>query len=217
MSRAADTGSRDAAGNPIMPDAKLEAWLTASTRRRPLTRSMPALEGFLTAVVAGPDLPNPFIPIFAALGLTARAWYNPTPAESAVLSAATAHYNRISDILSQTPDEFVPGFHRKPGGGVEPRPWCQGFYSAVDLNREAWGSILDVNNSLFGLFLPIFIYCKDDQGRPVLGPRRPGPETAAFIEHEAHKDIAPMVAALREHHHTRWYDTSASDAPVGTP
>jgi yecA family protein len=203
LSRVTETTSQDNLGTPVMSDAQLEAWLTASSRRRPLTRTLSALEGFLTAVVVGPSLPNPFIPIFAALGLTARAWHNPTPAESGVLGATTTHYNRIANLLSQDPASFAPRFTSMPGG-IDPRPWCQGFYDAVDLSRDAWGDMLDVNHKLFGLFLPIFIYCKDEQGRPVLGPPRPGPETAVFIEHEAHKDIAPHVAAIREHHHVRW-------------
>lgn len=210
MSRATDTTSQDAAVGPVMSDAKLEAWLTASTRRRPLTRTLPALEGFLTAGVVGPGLPNPFIPVFAALGLTARAWHNPTPAESAALGAAMAYHNRTANLMSERPGDFAPRFTPKPGGGIDPRPWCQGFYTAVELNREAWGPLLDLNNILHGLLLPIFIYCKDEKGRPVLGPPRPGPETAAFIEHEAHRDIAPMVAAIREHHQTTYYDQPVS-------
>ncbi len=206
MSRVTETTSYDNLGTPVMSDARLEAWLTASSRRRPLTRTLSALEGFLTAVVVGQSLPNPFIPVFAALGLAARAWHNPTPAESGVLGAATAHYNRLANILSQEPASFAPRFTSKPDGGIEPRPWCQGFYDAVDISREAWGDMLDVNHTLFGLFLPIFIYCKDEQGRPVLGPPRPGPETAAFIEHEAHTHIASAVAGLREHNHVRWID-----------
>jgi yecA family protein len=189
-----------------MSDIKLEAWLSVSSRRRPLVRTLPALEGFITAVVVGPSLPNPFIPIFAALGLTARAWYNPTPAESGALGAATALHNRIANLLSESPEDFAPRFTSKPGGGIDPRPWCQGFYDAVELSRDAWGDMLDVDHSLFGLFLPIFIYCKNEKGRPVLGPPRPGPETAAFIEQEAHKDIAQAVASIREHHHVKWYD-----------
>lgn len=54
------------------------------------------------------------------------------------------------------------------------------------------------------LFLPIFIYSKNDKGLPVLGPPRPGPETAAFIEDEAHTDIASVVVALREHHQSTY-------------
>lgn len=193
----------------IMPDAKLEVWLNSSARRRSLVRTLPALDGFLTAGVVGPSLPNPFIPIFAALGLTARAWHNPTPAESAVLGAVTAHHNRIANMLSERPEDFAPRFTKKPGG-IDPRPWCQGFYEAVDFNREAWGDILNVDNSLFGLFLPIFIYCKNDMGLPALGPPRPGPETAAFIEHEAHTDIASVVVALRQHRQRTYHH----DTPV---
>lgn len=186
--------------SPVMPDAKLEAWLNSGARRRPLVRTLSALDGFLTAGVVGPRLPNPFIPMFAALGLTAKAWHNPTPAESAVLGAVTAHYNRIANLLSERPDDFAPRFVAKPGASIDPRPWCQGFYEAVDFNRDEWGDILDVNNRLFGLFLPIFIYCKDDKGMPVLGPPRSGPETAAFIEHEEYRAIPSVLVALREHH-----------------
>lgn len=206
MSRATETTSQDGLGTPVMSDIKLEAWLSVSSRRRPLVRTLPALEGFITAVVVGPSLPNPFIPIFAALGLTARAWYNPTPAESGALGAATALHNRIANLLSESPEDFAPRFTSKPGGGIDPRPWCQGFYDAVEFSRDAWGDMLDVDHSLFGLFLPIFIYCKNEKGRPVLGPPRPGPETATFIEQEAHKDIAQAVASIREHHHVKWYD-----------
>ncbi|WP_292530360.1 hypothetical protein [Mesorhizobium sp.] len=35
---------------------------------------------------------------------------------------------------------------------------------------------------------------------------RPGPETAHFIEHEAHKDIALVIPALRELHYVTRYD-----------
>ncbi|WP_236554980.1 UPF0149 family protein, partial [Novosphingobium sp. 9U] len=173
---------------PVMPDAKLEVWLNSSARRRSLVLTLSALEGFLTAGVVGPRLPNPFSPMFAALGLSARAWHNPTPAESAVLGAVTAHHNRIAELLSERPKDFAPRFIAKPGGGNDPRPWCQGFYDAVDINRDEWGDILNPDNRLFGLFLPIFIYSKSDKGLPVLGPPRPGTETAAFIEDEAHTD-----------------------------
>ncbi|TIV49702.1 MAG: YecA family protein, partial [Mesorhizobium sp.] len=52
------------------------------------------------------------------------------------------------------------------------------------------------------------IYCVDKKGRPVLGKPRPGPETAHFIEHEAYKDIALVIPALRELHYV-----TRSDSP----
>jgi len=204
------SGSKPKSANEkaAMPDDQLEAWLLTKINRRPLVRSVSALEGFLTASVVGPSLPNPFIPILDALGLFSDAHDDASTPEFAALSAAIVHYNRISDILGQTPEDFRPRFIVKAGGGVEPRPWCQGFYTAVELNRKLWKPLLDVNNHLHGLLLPIFIYCKDKKGRPVLGPPRPGPETAAFIEHEAHQDIAPVVAAIRQPHQPTFYDHS---------
>jgi uncharacterized protein len=206
LMQATQTTPEIAAEKTAMSDAELAAWLLVKINRRPLARSLPALKGFLTAVVVGPSLPNPFIPIFAALGLASDAYEDASSPEFAALSAAVVHYNRIATILSERPADFEPCFTAKPGGGVDPRPWCQGFYSAVELSRKPWRPLLDLNNHLHRLLLPIFIYCKDKKGRPVLGPLRPGPETATFIEDEAHKDIASMVAAIREHHHTTWYD-----------
>jgi uncharacterized protein len=201
-----DTTPEIAAEKMAMSDPELEAWLLVKVNRRPLARSLPALEGFLTAIVVGPSQPNPFIPIFAALGLASSAHEDGSTLEFAALSAALIHYNRISTILNEKPGDFEPGFTATSGGGVDPRPWCQGFYAAVELTKKSWKPLLDVNHHLHGLLLPIFIYCKDKKDRPLLGPPRPGPETANFIEHEAYKDIAWTIPAIREHHHTTWYD-----------
>ena len=206
------TKPKIAAEKTAMPDDQLEAWLQTKINRRPLARSLPALEGFLTALVAGPSVPNPFIAIYSGLGLAPDAGDDGSTPEFAALSAAIVHYNRLSATLSETPQAFKPRFTAKAGGGVDPRPWCQGFHSAVEFNRKLWKPLLNVNNHLHGLLLPILIYCKDKQGRPVLGPPRAGPETAAFIEHEAHQDIPAVVAAIREHHRVTWYD---EPLPIG--
>ena len=58
--------------------------------------------------------------------------------------------------------------------------------------------MLDLGNINHGLLLPILIYCVDKKGNPVLGKPRPRPETAHFIEHEAHLDIALVIPALKE-------------------
>lgn len=63
--------------------------------------------------------------------------------------------------------------------------------------------LLDSNH---GLLMPILIYYVDKKGRPVLGKPGPVPETAHFIEHEAYKDIAVVIPALRELHYVTHYD-----------
>jgi yecA family protein len=188
-----------------MPDDKLAAWLMKKARRQPLVRSLSALEGFVTATVVGPSLPNPFIPLCAAVGVRPDVLYAPPGPSMAALAAAVVRFNDLGETLRVEGERFKPSFISKSGGGVDPRPWCQAFYAAVQLNQKAWKTLLDLDNTLHGLLLPILIYCVDDNGHPVLGPPRPGPETASFIEHEAHLDIAPVLCAIRDHYHTTHY------------
>ncbi len=70
---------------------------------------------------------------------------------------------------------------RKPSGDVDPRPWCQGFYAAMRLKLSAWAPLLDASNVNHYLLLPILLHCRDDQGRPLLGPPRSGRETKNFL------------------------------------
>lgn len=185
-----------------MPDDKLTAWLVANTKRRPLVRSLPALDGFVAAMVVGPSLPNPFIPLCAAVGVSQNVLNAPSGPAMAALAAAAVRFNELGETLRIEQERFKPRFITRADGGVDPRTWCQAFYTAVQLNKKAWQALLEPNSSLHGLLLPILIYCVDDDGRPVLGPPRPGPETAAFIEHEAHLDIPLVLCAIREHYNT---------------
>jgi hypothetical protein len=112
--------------------------------------------------------------------------------------------------LKRDADSFLE-FKRAMGHpykrGATPRPWCQGFHSAMNLNIKRWKRLLDLDNPNHGLLLPILIYCVDKKkGRPVLGKPRPGRETAHFIEHEAYKDTAFVIPALRELHYVTHYD-----------
>ncbi|GAC1580640.1 MAG: UPF0149 family protein [Sphingomicrobium sp.] len=182
-----------------MPDDKLAAWLTANTKRRPLVHSLSALEGFVAALVVGPSLPNPFVPLCAAVGVSYNVLNAPPGPGMAALAAAAVRFNELGETLRIEQERFKPRFITKANGGVDPRPWCQAFYTAVQLNIKAWQALLAPNSSLYGLLLPILIYCVDDEGRPVLGPPTPGPETAAFIEHEAYLDIPLVLSGIREH------------------
>jgi hypothetical protein len=85
-------------------------------------------------------------------------------------------HNEISNTLSTTPDQFRPMHRRKPNGDVDARPWCRGFYAAMQLRMPAWGPLLDLSDINHGLLLPILLHCVDDHGRPLLGPTRKGRE-----------------------------------------
>ena len=68
-------------------------------------------------------------------------------------------------------------------------------HAAEDVRLGAAARHQDINH---GLLLPIFVHCVDDQGRPLLGPTRKGPEGKAFLR-KAHTDIPAIVEAMRQY------------------
>ena len=72
------------------------------------------------------------------------------------------------------------------------------LYAAMRLKLLAWAPLLDASNVNHGLLLPILLHCRDDQGRPLLGPPRSSRETNKFLRN-AHADIPAAVEALRQY------------------
>ncbi|TIQ26188.1 MAG: UPF0149 family protein [Mesorhizobium sp.] len=183
-----------------LSDEALEAWMAAKTNR-PLVRTMSALDGFVTAAVTGPRYPDPQDWMCPLMGLPRDVLTKGSATDHAVFASVARIHNRINETLFDRPQDYAPRFATKPSGGIDPRPWCQGFYAAMSLNIKSWKRLLDLDNPNHGLLLPILIHCVDKKGRPVLGKPRPGPETAHFIEYEAYKDISLVIPALRELHY----------------
>ena len=182
------------------PDEALEAWLAVKVNRRPLVRTMSALDGFATAALTGPPFPDPQYWICPAMGLPYDVLTNGTELELAVFASVAVVHNRINETFFNRPHEYAPHFAVKPDGAIDPRPWCQGFYAAMNLNMKDWKPLLNRGNIHHGLLLPILIYCLDKKGLPVLGKPRPGQETERFLENEAYLDIALVVPAIKELH-----------------
>ena len=118
--------------------------------------------------------------------------------EFAAISAVAMRHNDISNTLSTAPDRFEPIYRRKPNRDIDARPWCRGFYAAMQLRMSAWAPLLNIDDINYGLLLPIFAHCVDDQGRPLLGPTRKGPEGKAFLR-KAYTDIPAVVEAMRQY------------------
>jgi uncharacterized protein len=183
-----------------LSDEALEAWLAVKINRRPLVRTISALEGFATAALTGPPFPDPQYWICPAVGLPFDVLSNGMDTELAVFAAVAMVHNRINETFFNRPHEYAPQFAVKANGGIDPRPWCQGFYAAMNLNMKDWKPLLNRSNIHHGLLLPILIYCVDKKGLPVLGKPRSGPETERFLESEAYLDIPIVVPAIKELH-----------------
>jgi uncharacterized protein len=180
-----------------MPLDELERWLQASAERRPVATSIAMLDGYVTAIVAGPVSINPLDWICPLLAVDADAFNHGGTPEFAAISAVAQRHNDISNTLSTAPHRFRPMHQRKPNGDVDARPWCRGFHAAMQPRLLAWALLLDLSNVNHGLLLPILLHCVDDHGRPLLGPARKGRDTEEFLRN-AHTDIPAVVEAMRQ-------------------
>jgi uncharacterized protein len=181
-----------------MPLEELERWLQARVDRHPAATSIPMLDGYVAAIVAGPVSMSPLDWICPLLAIDADAFNHGGTPEFAAISAVALRHNEISQTLSTTPRHFAPMHRREVNGDIDPRPWCQGFYAAMRLRLSVWAPLLDASNVNHGLLLPILLHSRDDQGRPRLGPPRGGRETEDFLRN-AHLDIPATVEALRQY------------------
>jgi uncharacterized protein len=181
-----------------MPLAELERWLQARRDQHPAASSIPMLDGYVTAIVAGPVSIGPLDWICPLLAIDADAFNHGGTAEFAAISAVALRHNDISRTLSTTPDQLAPMNRRKPNGNVDARPWCRGFYAAMRLRMSDWAPLLDTSNVDHGLLLPILMHCRDDQGRPLLGPTSKDRATRELLRN-AHTDIPAVVEAMRQY------------------
>jgi uncharacterized protein len=182
-----------------MPLEELERWLQARVDRHPAATSLPMLDGYVAAIVAGPVSMSPLDWICPLLAIDADAFNHGGTPEFAAISAVALRHNGIGNALTTAPDQFEPMHQRNPKGVVDPRPWCRGFYAAMRLKISAWAPLLDASNVNHGLLLPILLHCRDDQGSSLpLGPQRRGRQTGDFLRN-AYADIPAAVEALRQY------------------
>jgi len=189
--------STASATTAAMSLGELERWLQARAERRPVATSIATLDGYVAAIVAGPVSFSPLDWICPLLAIDADAFNHGGTAEFAAISAVVQHHNAISNTLSTAPQRFKPIFRSKPGGGVDLRPWCQGFYAAMQLRLLAWSPLLSLDNPDYYLLLPVLLFCADDHGRPIVQ----GTDAAVVkrIRRQAPDHIPPFVEGIRQY------------------
>ena len=83
-----------------MPLAELERWLRDRADRHPVATSVPMLDGYFAAIVAGPVSIDPFEWICPLLAVDADAFNHGGTSEFAAISAVAQRHNDISRILT---------------------------------------------------------------------------------------------------------------------
>lgn len=95
MSRRRDKASPSMAA-AAMSLLQLERWLQDRVERRPVATSLPVLDGYIAAIVAGPVSISPLDWICPQLAIDADAFNHGGTPEFAAISAAAQHHNAIS-------------------------------------------------------------------------------------------------------------------------
>ena len=194
---------RDSAPAPA-PERALEAkeldrWLQARRALGPLATNLAMLDGFVTALAAGPLDLDLIGALLAALALERGALNVGGTPEFAAIKAAVDRFNRIGAELSD--GAIIKPRHRCRGNGdIWPADWCEGFLAAINLDRAEWKTAMNPRHPLYEQMLPILLYCKDANGAPYLGRAEPGARTKAIYA-ETWKAIPTAVAAIRHHYH----------------
>ena len=179
-----------------MPLDKLDLWLQGRTDAAATNLAM--LDGFVSAVVAGPVSMDPPEWICPLLGIEVDAFNHGGTPEFAAISAVAVRHNVIVETLSKAPKTFEPIFARKPNRDIDAGPWCDGFYAAMKLRLSAWAPLSNPADINHGLLLPILFHCVDDQGRPMLSPKKQGADTDPF-RRTAYKYIPAVVENMRQY------------------
>ncbi len=203
-----------AAAATAMSLEDLETWLRAraSADPRPLATSLSWLDGFVSAVVAGPVSMDPRQWICPLLGIDPDAFNHGGTPEFAALCAVIVRHNAISDTLVTRPDLYQPIFSPTPAGEVDPAPWAAGFQAAMDFNPKAWARLKRTSPDSLHL-LPILASLPGDHGLASLASLIGDDPIARAMLGTLWRDIPISVEAIRKFWMPIRYKTRAPKPP----
>ncbi len=188
---------------PQVPDLDFLEDFLLSDRVPEDAMSLSELDGFLAGIASGPvavEL-HELLPI---------VWAGETPAfaddaeAKTVLRQIAALYD---DILHQVCDgSYIPILWQDTDGSALPEGWAHAFIEGVGLRIEAWKRLLESEEDGQALF-PIFAFCDDENGKPVLPDLRR--KERERLRGDAHGVIAEAVLEIARY----WGRVPVGDAP----
>ncbi len=131
----------------------------------PTAMDLSELDGFLTGILAGPELimPSEWLP---------EVWGEEEPAfESAeeaavILELLMGRYNQIARGIESDPLDLEPIACTDDEGAIDASPWCEGFGQALALRADAWEPLLESEAGL--ALMPILALCRGGDDRLLL-------------------------------------------------
>jgi uncharacterized protein len=159
------------------------------------------LDGYVAAIVAGPvsiDPPDWICPLLAVdtdafnHAITAA----PRSSRGDLRRRATSQRHQPRSIdHSETVRADAPAQVQWRSRSASLVPRILRCHAAADVGLGTAARYQRVNHRLL---LPILLHCRDNHGRPLLGPPRRGRKTREFLRN-AHADIPALVEAMRQY------------------
>ncbi len=130
--------------------------------------SVSALDGFLVALISGPEViePSAWLPLL--WGDFEPQWEGPQEAE-AVMALVLRHMNALVDTLTRHPEQFEPIVLQREEEGESVtvvEEWCRGYVRGISLAADAWRS---GGEGVMELLFPITIFANDKRSEMLAG------------------------------------------------
>lgn len=151
-----------------------------------------ALEGYLTAIVIGPDEvgPEDWLPwVWDMFEGEVEPEFADEAEEDRILDLVVRLYNTLAAQFEQDPDAFDPVFWHGPQWGAG--DWCEGFLTGTLFFEDAWQAYAHAEPDLFA---PIFLLASEEP----FPPEMPAEEVEQAA-HELMEAIGPVVARMYAH------------------
>lgn len=171
--------------------------------------SLLELDGYLTAIVIGPELilPSEWLPaLWRGKGMS--GFTDPAQAQ-AVLGAVMERYNEIIRQLDKSPENYRPLYmpkspRERPSSELA-REWAQGFWLGVLLRSDAWSRLIS-DRKARGMLFPIICFIRDENGDTILPVQ---PEELDDFLIDAGGLIPKAIQAIRNY----WRSKPEASAP----
>jgi len=189
---------------------ELEAFLGSSAVPQDCM-DMEMLDGFLTAVVSGPELiqPSEWLPVvWSDSQRSVAPVYSSSEQAQRILTLIMRLQQGIRRTLQEAPTRFKPlMYHAEPNIKEDMPPegsaWCEGYMTALMLREEDWEPLY-LQDDTRDWILPIEALAYGDQD----------PEYADWVDSEEKRlamiDELPIAAVLI---YRFWHERTRADAP----
>lgn len=176
---------------------ELRTFLSRKDAPAGAVRELPALDGFLTCVVIGPDalMPSHWLPVLFG-GVLPE--FEDARRMERMLGMILRHMNWIVLRFQESPPLFVPLLSRRRAGKRDPviGSWCVGFMRAADLCRAKWMTLLNRGDP-GSLLYPIWLHASEEGGEHLRVA--PGTELSSAPAEPGADALERSVLALHAH------------------